>query len=110
MKDLNGAFPRTPESIEEAIHEGIRRGRRRELRRARLRRAACVAAALHRPWRKSGAFQAERVRERPALSRAHAKSRHRYTRAYRHRAACVDRYRSAPGNACGDGDLWACGY
>ena len=46
MKDLNGAFPRTPESIEEAIHEGIRRGRRRELRRARLRRAACVAAVV----------------------------------------------------------------
>ena len=38
MKDLNGAFPRTPEAVEDAIHEGIRRGRRRELRRARLRR------------------------------------------------------------------------
>ena len=46
MKDLNGAFPRTPEAVEDAIHEGIRRGRRRELRRARLRRAACVAAAV----------------------------------------------------------------
>ena len=46
MKDLNGAFPRTPEAVEDAIHEGIRRGRRRELRRARLRRAACVAAVV----------------------------------------------------------------
>ena len=34
MKDLNGAFPRTPEAVEDAIHEGIRRGRRHELRRA----------------------------------------------------------------------------
>lgn len=46
MKDLNGAFPRTPERIEAAICEGIRRGRRREARRAYLRRFASAAAVL----------------------------------------------------------------
>ena len=46
MKDLNGAFPRTPEAIEEAIRAGIRRGRRRQMLRARLRQAVAVAAVL----------------------------------------------------------------
>lgn len=46
MKDLNRAFPRTPDAVEEAIRAGVRRGRRRALLRARLRRAVAAAAVL----------------------------------------------------------------
>ena len=46
MKNLDRAFPPTPERVEDAIYEGIRRARRRALMRRRLQRLAAVAAVV----------------------------------------------------------------
>ncbi len=62
MKDLDRAFPPTPECVEDAIYEGVRRARRRALMRRRLQRlaaAAAVVAVL------VGAFSILRGRVRP---------------------------------------------
>ena len=62
MKDLDRAFPPTPECVEDAIYEGVRRARRRALLRRRLQRlaaAAAVVAVL------VGAFSLLRSRVRP---------------------------------------------
>ena len=62
MKDLDRAFPPTPECVEDAIYEGVRRARRRALLRRRMQRlaaAAAVVAVL------VGAFSLLRSRVRP---------------------------------------------
>ena len=46
MKDLDRAFPPTPECVEDAIYEGVRRARRRALMRRRLQRLAAAAAVV----------------------------------------------------------------
>ena len=46
MKDLDRAFPPTPECVEDAIYEGVRRARRRALLRRRLQRLAAAAAVV----------------------------------------------------------------
>ena len=46
MKNLDRAFPPTPERVEDAIYEGIRRARRRALMRRRLQRLAAAAAVV----------------------------------------------------------------
>lgn len=46
MKDLDRAFPPTPECVEDAIYEGVRRARRRALLRRRLQRLAATAAVV----------------------------------------------------------------
>lgn len=46
MKDLDRAFPPTPERVEDAIYEGVRRARRRALMRRRLQRLAAAAAVV----------------------------------------------------------------
>ena len=62
MKDLNSAFPPTPERVEDAIYKGVCRARRHALLRRRLQRfcaAAAVLAVL------VGAFSLLRSRVRP---------------------------------------------
>ena len=46
MKNLDRAFPPTPERVEDAIYEGVRRARRRALMRRRLQRLAAAAAVV----------------------------------------------------------------
>ena len=46
MKDLDRAFPPTPECVEDAIYEGVRRARRRALMRRRLQRLAAAVAVV----------------------------------------------------------------
>ena len=46
MKDLDRAFPPTPECVEDAIYEGVRRARRRALLRRRVQRLAAAAAVV----------------------------------------------------------------
>lgn len=46
MKDLDRAFPPTPECVEDAIYEGVRRARRRALLRRRMQRLAAAAAVV----------------------------------------------------------------